>query len=71
MNIYELINKNFLLLPNVKRYRQFQRVTKKGNPSIVNARKFWKISNETKALQLIDKIITPLEKIIYLYIPTH
>lgn len=42
----------------------------KGNPIIVRANKSWKISNEVKGLQLIEKIITPLEKIIYLYVPT-
>lgn len=55
---------------SLKESRRINEISKKGNPSIIKARGTWKISDEMKVLQLVEKIITPLEKIIYLYIPT-
>lgn len=58
-------------MPNEsKSFKEIRRIARQGNPSPVKAHNFWKVSDETKVLQLIEKIITPLEKIIYLYIPT-
>lgn len=55
---------------NANDFKNRQEISKKGNPSVMKAKGAWKISDETKMLQLVEKIIEPLEKIIYLYIPT-
>lgn len=71
MNLHEAIQQKFLLSEEAKLMRYVKRVNKKGNPSFVEAKSFWVISDEVKALQIIEKIVLPLEKIIYLYIPTN
>lgn len=64
------VNNAYLLSDEAKQFRQIGRISRKGNPSNVKAQKSWRVNDETKVLQLVEKIIFPLEKIIYLYVPT-
>lgn len=61
----------YLLSKRAKAYRRMKRVDSKGNPSVIKANGSWQINNEAKMLSIIDKIVTPLENLIYLYVPTH
>lgn len=70
MNSNQAFFKQSLLSDEAKQLRRIRRIARKGNPSVVKAKGAWKVSKETKVLQLVEKIITPLENIIYLYIPT-
>lgn len=64
MNLYSMNGQ-------VNDFKSRESISEKGNPSVRKANGSWKISDETKVLQLVEKIIMPLEKIIYLYIPTN
>lgn len=70
MNLFEYMPKQHLLSDNAKFMRHIKRVIEKGDQTEVEVRNNWKVSDETKVVQLMEKIILPLEKIIYLYVPT-
>lgn len=71
MKPHKPVGKEFILSKSAKEFRRIRRIDNKGNPCVVKAKGSWKISIDNKISNIIDRIVTPLEKIIYLYIPTN